>query len=166
MTHTHLFSVFPLVLVLFNDLFFFYFCFCCMHLHFMFIAESNHCEICQIFFHWRFMYPHWGFWNNLLDLLSWSRADPAEFTAQHRFTTQREKRGWFVCWAKIDFCILPYLMPIQQSSYQSESTIIKPEAKIKSTVYATRHFMFARDWGQMKFNERWKLISEGQNSWQ
>ena len=25
--------------------------FCCMHLHFIFIAVSNHCEICQMFFH-------------------------------------------------------------------------------------------------------------------
>ena len=41
--------------------------FCCRHLHFMFIAVSNHCEICRVFFHWCFMYPHWGFWNKLLD---------------------------------------------------------------------------------------------------
>ena len=25
--------------------------FCCMHLHCMFIAVSNRCEICQMFFH-------------------------------------------------------------------------------------------------------------------
>ena len=42
-----------------------------MHLHFMFIAVSNHCEFCQMFFHWCFMYPHWGFWNKLLDLSSY-----------------------------------------------------------------------------------------------
>ena len=24
---------------------------CCIHLHFMLIAISNHCEICQMFFH-------------------------------------------------------------------------------------------------------------------
>ena len=34
----------------------------------MFIAVSNHCESCQMFFHWCFMHPHWGFWNKLLDL--------------------------------------------------------------------------------------------------
>ena len=44
-------------------------CFSYMHLHFMFIAVSNHCEICQMFFHCCFMYPHWGLWNKLLDLL-------------------------------------------------------------------------------------------------
>ena len=43
----------------------FFVSFCCMHLHFMFIAMSNHCEICQMFFHWCFMYPHWGFWNKI-----------------------------------------------------------------------------------------------------
>ena len=69
---THLFSFFPLVFVLVSDIFsgfslflLFFVCFgnaydsvlllfvsfCCMHLHFMFIAVSNHCEICQVFFH-------------------------------------------------------------------------------------------------------------------
>ena len=28
-----------------------------------------HCEICQMFFHWCFMYPHWGFWINCLTWL-------------------------------------------------------------------------------------------------
>ena len=42
--------------------------FCCMHLHIMFIAVSNHCGICQMFFHLCFMYRHWGFSNKLLDL--------------------------------------------------------------------------------------------------
>ena len=38
--------------------------FCCMHLYFMFTAVSY-----QMSFHWcSFMYPHWGFWNKLLDL--------------------------------------------------------------------------------------------------
>ena len=39
--------------------------FCCIHLYFMFTAVSY-----QIFCHWcSFIYPHWGFWNKLLDLL-------------------------------------------------------------------------------------------------
>ena len=39
-----------------------------LYLYFMFIAVSNHCGICQMFFHWcSFVYPHWGFWNKLLD---------------------------------------------------------------------------------------------------
>ena len=32
----------------------------------LFIAVSNHCEICQMFFYWCFM---WGFWNKFLDLV-------------------------------------------------------------------------------------------------
>ena len=35
---------------------------------FWFIATSNHCEICQLFFHWCFMKPQWVFWSKLLDL--------------------------------------------------------------------------------------------------
>ena len=36
------------------------------------IAVSNHCEICQTFIHWCFMYTHWDFWNKItrLELLS------------------------------------------------------------------------------------------------
>ena len=67
---THLFSFFPLAFVSVNDLLFLWFLvvfvlemrtiffllllfvsFCFMHLYFMFIAVSNPCGICQMFFH-------------------------------------------------------------------------------------------------------------------
>ena len=79
--------IFPLAFVSVNDLLFsgfslflFWKCvrfvfvfvvavsFCCMHLYFMFIALSNHCGICPLFFHLCFMYRHWGSSNKLLDL--------------------------------------------------------------------------------------------------
>ena len=55
--------------------------FCCMHLYFMFTAVSY-----QMFFHWcsAFMFPHWGFWNKLLDLIWLSMAAA---NSKHWFTT-------------------------------------------------------------------------------
>ena len=80
---THLFSFFPLAFVLVNDLSLVSLCFLfwkCVRFCFSFGAVCFfllyalvfyvYCHVTyQMFFHWcSFMYPHWGFWNKLLDL--------------------------------------------------------------------------------------------------
>ena len=44
------------------------FCFCCCFLLLLFLLPCQTTEMCQMFFHWCFMYTHWGFWNKFLDL--------------------------------------------------------------------------------------------------